>query len=138
MTAQVFYDALHKYAWSQQMNGKPYIGEYQDEKTGYWLKGDNPRSTFYNHSGFADLVINDLVGIKPRADNILELYPLVPAGKWDWFCLDNVYYHGKSITVLWDKSGAKYHRGKGLHIYANGREILKSASLKHVLAPLGA
>lgn len=132
MTASVFFDALHKYAWSQQMYNRPYIGEYQDEKTGYWLKGDNPRSTFYNHSGFADLVINDLVGIKPREDNILEVYPLIPEGKWNWFCLDNVYYHGKSITVLWDKTGTRYNKGKGLHIYADGREIGKSESLKQV------
>ena len=34
MTAKVFYDNLHKYAWSQQMYGRPYIGEYQDEKNG--------------------------------------------------------------------------------------------------------
>jgi len=138
MTPQVFYNALHQYAWSQQKNGKPYIGEYQDEKNGSWLKGDNPRSTFYNHSGFADLIINDLVGIKPRQDNILEVYPLVPAGQWDWFCLDNVYYHGKSISVLWDKTGRKYHKGKGLHVYADGKEIIKSAQLKHITAKLGA
>jgi len=138
MTAKVFYDNLHKYAWSQQMYGRPYIGEYQDEKNGEWLKGDNPRSAFYNHSGFADLVINDLVGLKPREDNMLEVYPLIPPNTWSWFCLDNVYYHGKSITILWDKTGNKYHKGKGLHIYADGKEIGKSTTLKHVIVPLKA
>ena len=118
------------------MYGRPYIGEYQDEKTGYWLKGDNPRSTFYNHSGFADLIINDLVGIKPRLDNTLEVYPLIPQGQWDWFCLDKVLYHGKNITILWDKTGTKYHKGKGMHVYADGKEILQSESLKHVYAKL--
>ncbi|EHQ30832.1 MGH1-like glycoside hydrolase domain-containing protein [Mucilaginibacter paludis] len=136
MNAHVFYDALHKYAWSQQMNGHPYIGEYQDEKTGKWLKGDNPRSTFYNHSGFADLVINDLVGLKPRLDNVLEIDPLIPQNQWDWFCLDDVSYHGHSITILWDKTGSKYHKGKGLHVYADGKQILQSNLLKHVYAKL--
>ena len=136
MTAKVFYDAFHQYAWSQQMNGHPYIGEYQDEKNGAWLKGDNPRSTFYNHSGFADLVINDLVGLKPRADNVLEIYPLVPQGQWDWFCLDKVSYHGKTITIIWDKTGKKYNKGAGLTIYADGKKIMQSDSLKHVLAHL--
>lgn len=136
MTSKVFYDALHKYAWSQQMYGRPYIGEYQDEKNGYWLKGDNPRSAFYNHSGFADLIINDLVGIKPRLDNTLEVYPLIPQGQWDWFCLDKVLYHSRNITILWDKNGTRYHKGKGMHIYADGKEILKSESLKHVFAKL--
>jgi len=137
MTAQVFFDNMKKYAWSQQMNGKPYIGEYQDEKNGAWLKGDNPRSTFYNHSGFADLVINDLVGLKPRADNVLEVYPLIPQNTWDWFCLDNVYYHDKSITILWDKKGTKYNKGKGLHIYVDGKEVAKGNTLARVSVKLG-
>ena len=132
MTDRVFYDALHKYAWSQQMNGKPYIGEYQDEKTGYWLKGDNPRSAFYNHSGFADLVINDLIGLKPRRDNVLEVYPLIPQNQWDWFCLDRVHYHGHDITIFWDKYGSKYHKGKGFHIYNDGNEIMHTDKLKHI------
>lgn len=130
MTASVFYDELHKYARAHQKNGKPYIGEYQDERTGYWLKGDNPRSSFYNHSGFADLVISDLVGLKPRADDTIEVHPLIPPGKWDWFCLDNIPYHGRVLTILWDKTGRKYEKGKGLRLYADGKEIYKSNKLQ--------
>lgn len=136
MTAKVFYDELHQYAKSHQMNGKPYLGEYQDEKTGDWLKGDDPRSKFYNHSTFADLVINDLIGIKPRLDNAFGFYPLIPEGQWDWFLLDNVTYHGKMLTLLWDKTGTKYNKGKGLRIYADGKEIYKSAKLKQAVIKL--
>lgn len=132
MNASVYYDQLHKYAWSHQKNGKPYLGEYQDEKNGYWLKGDNPRSSYYNHSGFADLVISDLVGLKPRADNTLEVHPLIPKNKWDWFCLDNIPYHGKIITILWDKTGKKYNKGKGFIIYVDGSEVHKGKEIKHV------
>lgn len=130
MTAKVFYDELHQYAKSHQKNGKPYLGEYQDEKNGEWLKGDNPRSSFYNHSTFCDLVINDLIGIKPRLDNAFGFYPLIPEGQWDWFLLDNVTYHGKTLTLLWDKTGNKYHKGRGLRIYADGKEIYQSSKLK--------
>lgn len=136
MTARVFYDELHQYAKSHQMNGKPYLGEYQDEKTGDWLKGDDPRSKFYNHSTFADLVINDLIGIKPRLDNAFGFYPLIPEGQWDWFLLDNVTYHGKTLTLLWDKTGTKYNKGKGLRIYADGKEIYKAAKLKQAVIKL--
>lgn len=136
MTAKVFYDELHQYAKSHQMDGKPYLGEYQDEKTGYWLKGDDPRSKFYNHSTFADLVINDLIGIKPRVDNAFGFYPLIPEGQWDWFLLDNVTYHGKTLTLLWDKTGTKYNKGKGLRIFADGKEIYKSAKLKPAVVKL--
>ncbi|KQS35735.1 glycosyl hydrolase family 65 protein [Pedobacter sp. Leaf194] len=132
MTDDVFYDELHKYALSHQKNGKPYIGEYQDEKNGEWLKGDNPRSSFYNHSTFCDLIISDLIGLKPRMDNVLEVYPLIPQGKWDWFKLENVSYHGKIITLIWDKNGSKYNNGKGFFIYADGDVLYKSKNLKPV------
>jgi hypothetical protein len=138
MTPQIFYDELVTYALSHQKNGQPYLGEYQDEVTGYWLKGDNPRSSFYNHSGFTDLVISDLIGLKPRADETLELFPLIPQGKWDWFCLDNILYHGKKLTILWDKNGKKYGRGRGFRIFSNGKEIFSSPVLKPVLTRLPA
>lgn len=136
MTASVFYDELHKYAWSHQKRGLPYLGEYFDGKNGEWLKGDNPRSSYYNHSTFVDIVISDLVGLKPRADNILEIYPLIPKGKWNWFCLDKVAYHGKTLTILYDKNGRKYSKGKGFFIYADGKELHKESELKHVLVKL--
>lgn len=119
MNAQVFFDALHKYAWAQQKNGKPFIGEYQDEQTGFWLR-NNPRSRYYNHSGFADLIISDLVGIKPALGSRLNIRPLIPKGRWDWFCLDNVRYHGHSITVLWDKDGSHYGHGPGFQVFVDG------------------
>jgi len=135
MNTNVFYDELHKYAWSHQKRGLPYLGEYQDEKNGEWLKGDNPRSSYYNHSCFADLVISDLVGLKPREDNILELFPLIPEKKWDWFYLDNVFYHGKKLTITWDRNGNKYNKGKGLRILSDGKEIYSGKELKHIKLP---
>ena len=136
MNAGVFYKEVHKYAMSHVMEGRTYIGEYQDEKTGEWLKGDNPRSRFYNHSGFCDLVISDLVGLKPREDNVLEIRPLIPEGQWNWFCLDNVSYHGKTITILWDKDGRKYGKGAGFRVFANGEQLVVSPKLKPLTAKL--
>ncbi|MBE5318761.1 glycoside hydrolase [Pedobacter sp. MR2016-19] len=130
MNAKIFYQELHQYAASHIKNGKPYIGEYQDEKNGEWLKGDNPRSSFYNHSTFNDLIINDLIGIKPRQDNVLEISPLIPKNQWDWFILDNVSYHGKLVTILWDKTGTKYKKGKGLLLFVDGKEVYKGKDLK--------
>jgi hypothetical protein len=130
MTADVFYQKLHQYALSHQKNGKPYIGEYQDEKNGEWLKGDNPRSSFYNHSTFCDIVISDLIGVKPRADHYFEIYPLLPDGKWDWFKLSNLSYHNKTITILWDKTGKKYKQGAGLQIIIDGKKVYQGAKLK--------
>ncbi len=118
-----YFSLFNTYVESQYYRGRPYIGEYLDEKTGYWLKGDEERSRYYNHSTFNDLIITGLVGLRPRADNLIEVNPLVPASKWDWFCLDNILYHGKNVTIIWDKSGMKYKKGKGLSVWVNGKKI---------------
>ncbi|MEJ2704695.1 MAG: trehalase family glycosidase [Sedimentisphaerales bacterium] len=128
-----YFDALLTYARSHQYKGKPYIGEYLDEKTGPWLKPDSDRSRYYNHSTFCDLVISGLVGIVPRQDDTIVVDPLIPANTWEWFCLDNVPYHGRTITILWDQSGWKYGKGKGLHVFADGVEIARSEALKRVV-----
>ncbi|WP_257668612.1 MGH1-like glycoside hydrolase domain-containing protein [Parapedobacter tibetensis] len=129
MTKALYYEELRKYAESHQKDGKLYLGEYQDEVTGEWLKGDNPRSEFYNHSGFIDLIINDLIGLKPNDEGKLVLKPLVPKGKWKWFCLDQVPYQGKLLTVLWDEHGNKYGKGKGLRVFADGKQVAFSEKL---------
>ena len=117
----LYFAEMEKYMQSQHMRGKPYIGEYLDETTGYWLKGDQERSRYYNHSTWNDLMITGICGLRPRSDNSIEVNPLLPVGKWDYFCLDNVLYHGHNITILWDKNGTRYHMGKGLRIYVDGK-----------------
>lgn len=128
----VYFRLLELYVESSYYRGRPYIGEYLDETTGYWLKGDQERSRYYNHSTFNDLIITGLVGLRPREDNVLEVSPLIPEEKWDWFCLDNVLYHDKIITIFWDKYGTRYNHGKGLHILVDGKEIANINSLNKI------
>lgn len=136
MTREDFFNELKTYARAHEKDGRPYIGEYHDEMNGYWLHGDNPRSIYYNHSGFADLVITGLVGLQPRADDTLEVNPLIPEGQWDWFALDNVHYHGRELSIVWDRDGTKYNRGAGFRIFADGQEIYHADSLSHAMVPL--
>jgi hypothetical protein len=131
-----YFDLLETFVESQYYRGRPYVGEYLDEKTGYWLKGDEERSRYYNHSTFNDLIITGLVGLRPRADNVIEVNPLLPENKWDWFCLDNILYHGKIITILWDKDGVKYKKGKGLQVFVNGKKAVSSGTLERVTGKL--
>jgi beta-1,2-mannobiose phosphorylase / 1,2-beta-oligomannan phosphorylase len=91
----------------------------------------------YNHSTFCDLVINGLIGLRPRDDNTIEVNPLVPAGVWDYFCLDQVRYHGQWLTIVYDRTGDRYHRGAGLRVFADGRLIAVAPTLGKVVAPLG-
>lgn len=135
ITDSLYFAELEKYMQSQHMRGKPYIGEYLDETTGFWLKGDQERSRYYNHSTWNDLVITGLCGLRPRADNTIEINPLLPHEKWDYFCLDNVFYHGHNLTIVWDKNGSRYHAGKGLRIYINGKLVGKRYDIGKLIIP---
>jgi hypothetical protein len=135
VTGSNYFDLLETYVKSQYYKGRPYIGEYLDEKTGDWLKGEE-RSRYYNHSTFNDLIITGLGGLRPGANNVIEVNPLLPAGKWDWFCLDNILYHGKIITIIWDKNGTKYKKGKGLSVWADGKKVAASDKLQKIAGKL--
>lgn len=111
----LFYYHLKKYTESQYRRGRPYIGEYLDETNGQWLMGDRERSMYYNHSTFNDLIITGLVGLRPSMEEDITVNPLIPE-EWDYFCLDNLPYHGKLLTIIYDKKGDRYHQGKGFHV----------------------
>lgn len=128
-----YFRLMELYVESQYHRGRPYIGEYLDEVTGYWLKGDQERSRYYNHSTFNDLIITGLVGLRPSEGNALVINPLIPEEQWDWFCLDNVLYHGRVVTILWDKHGDRYHLGKGLKVLVDGIEVGSSNKLEKIV-----
>ncbi|MBN1309175.1 MAG: hypothetical protein JXA18_14725, partial [Chitinispirillaceae bacterium] len=127
-----YYDNLLTYATSHVREGIPHIGEYHDEVTGTWLRDEYPRSWFYNHSTFCDLVITGLAGLVPRGDDTVEVDPLVPADSLAWFALDRVPYHGRTLTILWDRNGSRYQRGTGLQVYVDDRLIAQAPTLTRV------
>lgn len=129
----VYFSELEKLIESHYHRGKPYIGEYLDEITGYWLKGDQERSRYYNHSTLNDLIITGLIGLRPNNDKTLEIHPLIPQDKWAWFCLDNVHYQDHILTIIWDKTGEKYHLGKGLTILVDGKLVSRTDNLGKVV-----
>jgi hypothetical protein len=121
-------------------DGQPDLQEDYNPDTGLPIVGLH-RSHHYNHSGFNDLIINGLVGIRPRSDNVLEINPLVSSdanspNTLSYFCLDNVLYHGCNITVIYDRNGKKYKRGKGLTVIVNGKTAVKNAALGHITVKL--
>lgn len=136
VTKADYFDAFLTYVHSQHADGKPYIGEYLDETTGQWINGKEGRSRYYNHSTFADLVITGVVGLVPRADNVVEIFPLLPDETWNYFCLDGVNYHGHVLTIIWDQDGSRYHRGAGLVVLADGKEIAHGEKLAKLTGKL--
>lgn len=131
-----WFEVFHTYVRAHRFDGQPYVGEYLDEKNGQWLKGRDPRSTGYNHSTFADLVIAGLIGLVPRDDDQLVIDPLLPADAWSWFVLDGVRYHGRELTILWDADGTRFGQGAGLRVWAEGRLVAQAERLTRVTATL--
>ncbi len=120
-----YFQTLEAYTRSQHKDGRPWIAESLDGETGAWIV-DKPRSVFYNHSGYCDLIITGLVGLRPAAGQTLVVNPLLPRGTWDWFALDRVRYHGHEVAVIWDRTGERFGRGAGLTLVVDG-EIAATA-----------
>ena len=147
---QDYFEVLKIYTKSQHLklaNGRvvPWIDEDLDPYTGGWIartllqqRGSEipERGKDYNHSTYCDLVITGLIGLRPRADDIVEVNPLIPDGIWDYFCLDNVHYHRHSLTILYDRTGKHYSKGMGLRIFADGKEIAASEHLERLTGRL--
>jgi hypothetical protein len=68
-------------------------------------------------------------GRRPRGD------ALAPED-WPYFALDGVPYHGRSVAIVWDRTGERYGLGPGLHLLADGRRIGGSPRLERIIAPL--
>ncbi len=122
-----------------------WIDEDQDPFTGAWIAReikmsqhdpDPNRGAQYKHSTYADLIINGLVGLRPRPDATIEVNPLLPANTWDYFCLDAVPYHGHSLTILWDKTGKHYGKGQGLRIFSDVKLLGATDSLARLQVAL--
>ena len=148
-----YFEMLKIYTGSHTLkrdNGKvvPWIDENLNPFTGDWIsrtrlkswkdgtwnkgKGGKERGKDYNHSTYNDMIITGLAGLRPRPDNVIEVNPLLPEGTWDYFCLDNVLYHGKNLTILWDKTGRKYNKGQGLSIFVDGKKIANAGKLQRI------
>ena len=112
----------------------PWIDENLDPFTGEWIArrhllewdrngirelGCRERGKDYNHSTFCDIVIAGLCGFVPQADGKVVVRPLAPKS-WDWWCVDGIRYHGRDITVLFDRDGTRYGRGKGIVVITDG------------------
>jgi hypothetical protein len=127
---------LHTFAVSHRKDGKPYLAEALNPDTGSFEGHDSyNHSEHYFHSGFCDLVITGLVGLKPRDDDTLEIQPLAP-DDWSYFALDDVAYRGRRIGIVWDKQGTRYGLGKGLHILVDGKTAASAARLERLTAAM--
>jgi hypothetical protein len=142
MTHADYYRLFSRYVLAQHLTLKQgqvidWIDEDLDADTDEWIAKDMlidknkdvGRGNYYNHSGFADPLITGLIGLRPRADDRIELRPLLPADEWTYFAIDALPYHGHLLTVLWDSTGTHYRRGKGMKLLVDGKQVAARADL---------
>ncbi|MHB8286077.1 MAG: MGH1-like glycoside hydrolase domain-containing protein, partial [Caulobacteraceae bacterium] len=131
---------LKQYARLHLLGDHLDLQEDYDPATGKPIVG-LARSHHYNHSGFNDLIISGLVGLRPRADDRLVINPLAPADPADpnflrYFALQDAPYHGHLVSVLFDADGQHYRRGVGLFVYIDGRMAAHAPRLQRMEAAI--
>ena len=135
-----FYELVKQYAKNHRRiteKGEiiPWIDEVRHPKKDEWssreiLKnlgwkkemGGYERGKDYNHSTFCDIIISGIVGVKYESDKF-EASPVIPED-WEYFKLENIYFRGNVYSVIYDKTGNKYNKGKGLQIICNSNNKL--------------
>ncbi len=132
-----YVDVLRKYARQHYKGDSLNLLENYDPDKGGYIVNIDERSEHYNHSGYNNLIITGFCGLRPGANNVLTINPLITADI-EYFCLENVFYQGHNITILFDKSGKRYNKGSGITVYLNGKKIEKSANNTYQLPePIG-
>ena len=121
-------------------DGTPDLQEDYNPDTGAPIVG-LPRSHHYNHSTYNDLIHSGLIGIRPHADDVLEVDPLLPpVGSSErpirYFALENLRYHGHDLTLFYDADGSRYHLGAGLSIFSDGQRLTGPTPLRRTVLRL--
>lgn len=81
----------------------------------YWFKDEEATPRFYSFwTADAIYAMCKVWGNFDLAKDLSVLICLI--------CVILPLYHGKSISIIWDREGTQYGIGKGLHIYCDGVE----------------
>lgn len=137
VTAGDYLKLLRQYTRQHYLpDGKINLVENYDPNLGgpivyyYW-------SNHYNHSSYNNLIIFCLCGIRPSAGDTLDINPLLD-DSITYFALNDVTYHGHTLTMIYDKDGSKYKSGKGLTVWIDGKKsepIQKEGRYRVVVGP---
>jgi hypothetical protein len=109
-------------AWSVYPNAGDLRVPSQAEYYSNW----NATAKTYNRNNHVHVMlgnmnyiyVEDMGGLQPRLDDKIELWP-IDLG-YDYFMVNNVRYHGKDVTLVWDEDGSKYGLGAGYSLFIDG------------------
>ena len=125
----------------------PWIGEVMHPQTGEWLARQimysksyskntmRDRGIWYNHSVFIDLILSGLFGFRALGALAFSVDPLSD-GSLSHFAVDNLRYQGRNLAILWDSTGAKYNKGKGLVVLLDGKVVASTPKMGKLVVTL--
>jgi mannosylglycerate hydrolase MGH1-like protein/F5/8 type C domain-containing protein len=128
ITSADYLRLLRQYTHQHLVGGdQPDIQEDYNPETGRPIVGLT-RSHHYEHSTYVDLIINGLIGLRPRSDETLEIAPLIPSVPTGdpairYFTLQNLAYHGHDVGITYDADGGRYAAGRGLSVFVDGKRF---------------
>ncbi len=92
-------------------------------------EGDYYRSWIYHNilGNYNYLFIEEMAGVRPRADGKIELSPIDFGYKH--FAVDNIRYHGADVSVFCNLDGHYPDIPEGYSLFVNGKCVLTLAGL---------
>ncbi|MCD0252677.1 Ig-like domain-containing protein [Xanthomonas campestris pv. campestris] len=138
LSAHSYRTLLYWNAWATYINGD---NRYPDQNE-FWSKGSAANGgtigyrSWIHHTQLGATnfsMIEDAMGLRPRSDNQIELYP-IDIG-WEHFAADNLRYRDRNLSIVWDRDGTHYagQVPKGYSVYLDGRLAFRIDRLAHVL-----
>ena len=139
VTKDMYKQLLYWNAWSQYQNNGDNRLPNQNE---FWSNGSAANGgsigyrswihhTILGATNFT--VIEDAMGFRSRDDDKIELDPIDI--DWPYFTADNIRYHDKDVTVVWDEDGTHYGADvpAGYSVYVDGERAFTVSDLAHVV-----
>jgi hypothetical protein len=139
ITADQYKQLLYWNAWSQYVGGDT---RYPDANE-FWADWNKTTKTigyrsWIHHTILGSsnwTVIEDVMGLRPRSDGKVELWP-VDIG-WDHFTVNGINYRGNDLSIVWDKPGdGKTHYAgvpEGYSILIDGKRKVTLSGLAHAV-----
>ncbi|MFT4198362.1 MAG: Ig-like domain-containing protein, partial [Pseudoxanthomonas sp.] len=138
LDAQAYRKLLYWNAWAHYIDGD---NRYPDQNE-FWAQGsaeDGGRIGYRSWIHHTQLgatnftVIEDAMGLRPRDDAKIELYP-IDIG-WDHFAADGIRYRDHDLSIVWDRDGRGYggRVPAGYSLYLDGKLAFTVDRLAHLV-----
>lgn len=111
----------------------------KDKNIGEWYIPSNGEEfggvKDYFHSTFPDIIISDILGVKPTLEGSLSISPLLTESTWNHFYLGELSIHGKLLDIAWKRDWEPQKKGnqQALKIWVDGKLVSKTKNLNQTI-----